>query len=212
MPKKSKKSKSKRLTLHQKYKILKKVREHTRKKAKDDKKRGGKAKGPKDPGIPNSWPFKEQLVKEMEFEREQVEAAKVARREAAKERRVRSLLLLRSGAIAPSMQAGAVSRELRRGVAAYEGHSSLAATCSVLIPTLALSVLHRTCTLTGRRLSAVRVEWTRGTTRWVKGTRSKRWELWQPKRRPGQRTSTQRLLTARDAQPRRVFLMAQVRR
>jgi hypothetical protein len=89
MPKKSKKSKSKRVSLHQKYKILKKVREHNRKKAKDLKKRGGKAKAPKDPGIPNAWPFKEQLVKELEFEREQAEAAKAARREAAKERRVR---------------------------------------------------------------------------------------------------------------------------
>ena len=89
MPKKSKKSKSKRVSLHQKYKILKKVREHNRKKAKDLKKRGGKAKVPKDPGIPNAWPFKEQLVKELEFEREQAEAAKAARREAAKERRVR---------------------------------------------------------------------------------------------------------------------------
>ena len=76
MPKKSKKSKSKRVSLHQKYKILKKVREHNRKKAKDLKKRGGKAKVPKDPGIPNAW-------------REQAEAAKAARREAAKERRVR---------------------------------------------------------------------------------------------------------------------------
>lgn len=90
MPKKSSKSRSKRTTLHQKYKVLKKVKEHHRKKAKELKKKGGRVKAPKDPGIPNAWPFKEQLVKELQFERERAEAAKAARKEAAKERRVRA--------------------------------------------------------------------------------------------------------------------------
>jgi nuclear GTP-binding protein len=91
MPKKSSKSRSKRTTLHQKYKVLKKVKEHHRKKAKELRKKGGRVKPPKDPGIPNAWPFKEQLVKELQFERERAEAAKAARKEAAKERRVRAL-------------------------------------------------------------------------------------------------------------------------
>ncbi len=90
MPKKSAKSRSKRTTLHQKYKVLKKIKEHHRKKAKELRKKGGRVKPPKDPGIPNAWPFKDQLVKELEFERERAEAAKAARKEAAKERRVRT--------------------------------------------------------------------------------------------------------------------------
>ena len=67
MPKKSKKSKSKRVSLHQKYKIIKKVKEHHKKTAKALKKKGGKVKPPKDPGIPAAWPFKEQLMQEIEF-------------------------------------------------------------------------------------------------------------------------------------------------
>ena len=90
MPKKSTKSRSKRVTLHQKYKVLKKIKEHHRKKAKELKKKGGRVKPPKDPGIPASWPFKEQLLQEIEFERHRAEQAKLARKEAAKERRVRA--------------------------------------------------------------------------------------------------------------------------
>ena len=93
MPKKSAKSRSKRTTLHQKYKVIKKIKEHHRKKAKELRKKGGRVKAPKDPGIPNSWPFKEQLVKELEFERERAEAATAARKEAAKHRRVRCAAL-----------------------------------------------------------------------------------------------------------------------
>jgi nuclear GTP-binding protein len=89
MPKKSTKSRSKRVSLHQKYKVIKKIKEHHKKKAKELKKKGGRAKPPKDPGIPGAWPFKEQLLQEIEFERHRAEAAKVARKEAAKERRVR---------------------------------------------------------------------------------------------------------------------------
>ena len=92
MPKKSTKSRSKRVTLHQKYKVLKKIKEHHRKKAKELKKKGGRVKPPKDPGIPASWPFKEQLLQELEFERHRAEQAKLARKEAAKERRVRTRL------------------------------------------------------------------------------------------------------------------------
>ena len=59
-----KKGKSKRLSLKQKYKVERKVKEHNRKKRKEEKHDkkglpGGKTKQwRKDPGIPNSWPFK----------------------------------------------------------------------------------------------------------------------------------------------------------
>lgn len=78
MPKKSSKSKSKRKTLHQKYKIIKKVKEHKKKKAKELKKLGVKARPPKDPGIPAAWPFKEELLKEIEM----AKAKEVRRRSA----------------------------------------------------------------------------------------------------------------------------------
>ncbi|KAG2453369.1 hypothetical protein HYH02_001593 [Chlamydomonas schloesseri] len=73
MPKKSTKSKSKRMTLKQKYKILKKVREHHRKARKAEKKnpktaaQKKRALIKKDPGLPAQWPYKDELVKEFQF-------------------------------------------------------------------------------------------------------------------------------------------------
>ncbi|XP_008798499.2 guanine nucleotide-binding protein-like NSN1 [Phoenix dactylifera] len=94
MVKKSKKSKSKRVPLRKKYKILRKVREHHRKKAKEAKKLGlnKKRKVEKDPGIPNDWPFKEQELKALEARRaralEELEQKKAARKERAKKRKL----------------------------------------------------------------------------------------------------------------------------
>ncbi|KAL4172978.1 hypothetical protein KRP22_008135 [Phytophthora ramorum] len=59
-----KKGKSKRLSLHKKYKIARKVREHKRKERKADKLSQNKKK--KDAGIPNNWPFKEELLLQVE--------------------------------------------------------------------------------------------------------------------------------------------------
>ena len=82
MPKKSKKSKSKRQTLKNKYKVLKKVKEHHRKKRKEAKKNGTLNKGPKDPGIPNNWPFKEELIQQLKASKERAAAHQKALREA----------------------------------------------------------------------------------------------------------------------------------
>ena len=86
---KSTKSRSKRISLKQKYKAIKKVREHHRKARKEAKKGGGKRRARKDPGIPSTWPFKEALLKEMQArkaqeieERKQRHAAELARRQA----------------------------------------------------------------------------------------------------------------------------------
>ena len=81
MPKKSKKSKSKRTTLKQKYKVIKKVKEHHKKKAKLAKKSGRKVKPPKDPGIPSQWPFKQELVKELEWEKQRALAEQQRKKE-----------------------------------------------------------------------------------------------------------------------------------
>ena len=80
-------SKSKRVSLKQKYKVIRKVKEHHKKKAKEAKKLGlgRKQKVEKDPGIPNDWPFKEQELKALEARRaralEEMEQKKAARKE-----------------------------------------------------------------------------------------------------------------------------------
>ncbi|TXG73575.1 hypothetical protein EZV62_002154 [Acer yangbiense] len=93
MVKKSKKSKSKRVPLKKKYKIIRKVKEHHKKKAKEAKKLNVKNnKVEKDPGIPNDWPFKEQELKALEARRaraiEELEQKKVARKERAQKRKL----------------------------------------------------------------------------------------------------------------------------
>ncbi|KAD3338406.1 hypothetical protein E3N88_33927 [Mikania micrantha] len=94
MPKRSKKSKSKRVTLKQKHKVIKKVKQHHKKKAKEAKKLGlnKKPRVEKDPGIPNDWPFKEQELKALEARRakalEEIEQKKAARKERARKRKL----------------------------------------------------------------------------------------------------------------------------
>jgi hypothetical protein len=88
MPKKSSKSKSKRQTLRAKYKVIRKVKEHHRKKRKELKKQGGKPKAPKDPGLPAQWPFKEDLIKEFAFKRAQILADEKRKKEEKKARRL----------------------------------------------------------------------------------------------------------------------------
>nr|ACG24285.1 hypothetical protein [Zea mays] len=94
MVKRSKKSKSKRVTLRQKHKVQRKVKEHHRKKRKEAKKAGKagqRRKVEKDPGIPNEWPFKEQELKALEARRAQalqeLELKKQARKERAQKRK-----------------------------------------------------------------------------------------------------------------------------
>ncbi|XP_062971493.1 guanine nucleotide-binding protein-like 3 isoform X2 [Cynocephalus volans] len=63
------------MTCHKRYKIQKKVREHHRKLRKEAKKRGHK-KPRKDPGVPNSAPFKEALLREAELRKQRLEELK----------------------------------------------------------------------------------------------------------------------------------------
>ncbi|KAI3449878.1 hypothetical protein Pfo_006543 [Paulownia fortunei] len=94
MVKRSKKSKSKRVPLRKKYKIIRKVKEHHKKKAKEARKLGldKKPKVEKDPGIPNDWPFKEQELKALEARRQraiqELEDKKAARKERAQKRKL----------------------------------------------------------------------------------------------------------------------------
>eukprot|EP00195_Chlamydomonas_chlamydogama_P013468 CAMPEP_0202909350 /NCGR_PEP_ID=MMETSP1392-20130828/49079_1 /ASSEMBLY_ACC=CAM_ASM_000868 /TAXON_ID=225041 /ORGANISM="Chlamydomonas chlamydogama, Strain SAG 11-48b" /LENGTH=620 /DNA_ID=CAMNT_0049599071 /DNA_START=76 /DNA_END=1938 /DNA_ORIENTATION=- len=76
------------MSLKQKYKIIKKVREHHRKKRKAEKKAGIKQKAPKDPGLPSQWPFKEELIKEFAMKRAQILADEKRRKDEKKARKL----------------------------------------------------------------------------------------------------------------------------
>ncbi|KAL7548545.1 hypothetical protein ACHAWF_011836 [Thalassiosira exigua] len=84
-----KKGKSKRVTLKDKYKIQRRVVEthrKNRKQAKRDAKAGivRHDKTKRDPGIPNSWPFKQELLQNIKHEKERMEARKLEEKERRK--------------------------------------------------------------------------------------------------------------------------------
>ncbi|CAH1783426.1 unnamed protein product [Owenia fusiformis] len=80
------KKKSKRTTTRKLKKIEKKVREHHKKLRKDAKKNPKKTKK-KDPGIPNSAPFKEQVLKEAEERKIKLEDERLRNKEKQKKAR-----------------------------------------------------------------------------------------------------------------------------
>jgi len=63
--------KSKRQTLKLKYSIEKKVREHKRKMRSTGNSKPLRKKSRKDPGIPNNWPFKAQMLQDIQRAREE---------------------------------------------------------------------------------------------------------------------------------------------
>ncbi|XP_018541375.1 guanine nucleotide-binding protein-like 3 [Lates calcarifer] len=73
---------SKRLSCAKRYKIQKKVREHNRKLRKEAKKKGVGKRVKKDPGVPSSAPFKEEVLREAEQRRLQIEEEKQRKRQA----------------------------------------------------------------------------------------------------------------------------------
>ncbi|KAF3689667.1 Guanine nucleotide-binding protein-like 3 Nucleostemin-like protein [Channa argus] len=78
---------SKRLSCSKRYKIQKKVREHNRKLRKEAKKKGVSKRVKKDAGVPSSAPFKEEVLREAEQRRLQIEEEKERRKQAKKEER-----------------------------------------------------------------------------------------------------------------------------
>lgn len=90
MPKINRK-KSKRTSCRQRYKIIKKVAEH-RRKMKREHKKNPVHKKPKDPGVPNSFPFKDEILREAEQRKQRAKDL----REAQKESRMKSHLLNRN--------------------------------------------------------------------------------------------------------------------
>mmetsp|Transcript_125740 Transcript_125740/g.367432 ORF Transcript_125740/g.367432 Transcript_125740/m.367432 type:complete len:474 (-) Transcript_125740:97-1518(-) len=76
--------KSKRTKLSLKYNIQKRVRENKRRVRKEAKRLGVKKRGHRDPGIPNSWPFKAEMLQELERKKDQREKELAQRKEEAK--------------------------------------------------------------------------------------------------------------------------------
>lgn len=80
----AKKRKSKRQTLQQKYKIIKRTKEHHRKLKKGVIVSSGSKKKIRD-SIPNAWPYKEDLLKEIQAAKEKMEDNKLRQKEKRKE-------------------------------------------------------------------------------------------------------------------------------
>jgi len=76
-----KRHRSKRLTLHQKYKIEKRIKQHD-KKARREARKNPKKSSKKDKviGIPNNFPFKEELLLQVEEEKRRIEEEKQQRK------------------------------------------------------------------------------------------------------------------------------------
>ncbi|EGC31276.1 hypothetical protein DICPUDRAFT_82812 [Dictyostelium purpureum] len=72
---------SKRQSLHHKHKVEKKVAEHRRKVRKFAKEHPELNKAKKDPGIPNLWPFKEDLLTKIENHKQQLSEEKKKKKE-----------------------------------------------------------------------------------------------------------------------------------
>lgn len=78
--------KSKRQKLSTKYNIQAKIREHKRRLKKEAKKMGLAKRVRKDPGIPNSWPFKAEMLKELEEKKEKRDEEMAKRQAKAKQK------------------------------------------------------------------------------------------------------------------------------
>mmetsp|Transcript_23575 Transcript_23575/g.36362 ORF Transcript_23575/g.36362 Transcript_23575/m.36362 type:complete len:537 (-) Transcript_23575:14-1624(-) len=117
-----KKGKSKRTTLKDKYKIQKRTVEHHRKlrrQAKRDKAAGKIKHKAKDPGIPSTWPFKEDLLQQIERAKETMRTNK--EQKLSKEDEARNL--------AEMMARNAVKQEeFQNKVSHMLGKSSVSAT------------------------------------------------------------------------------------
>ncbi|TNN24729.1 Guanine nucleotide-binding protein-like 3 [Liparis tanakae] len=71
---------SKRVSCSKRYKIQKKVRDHNRKLKKEAKKNPASKRAKKDLGVPSCAPFKEEVLREAELRRLQIEADKEKKR------------------------------------------------------------------------------------------------------------------------------------
>ena len=90
----AKKRKSKRQTLQQKYKIIKRTQDHKKKLKKGAILHTRNAKV-NDSGIPSQWPYKEELLKEVQRAKEKMEEAKQRAKEKRQEVLVSASMMTR---------------------------------------------------------------------------------------------------------------------
>jgi len=81
----AKKRASKRSTLQQKYKIQKRTKEHHKRLSKGSKKGDSRFKKKPQDSIPNAWPYKEDLLKQIKAAQEKMEEMKLRQKEKRKE-------------------------------------------------------------------------------------------------------------------------------
>lgn len=81
----AKKRKSKRQTLQTKYKIVKRVKEHNKRLKKGSLTIGSKSKKSADNHIPNAWPYKEDLLNEIQLAKAKMEELRLRQKDKRKE-------------------------------------------------------------------------------------------------------------------------------
>jgi nuclear GTP-binding protein len=91
----AKKRASKRQTLQQKYKIIKRTKQH-HKKLKKGALLGNRRRKVVENSIPNAWPYKEQLLKDIQAAKDRMEEVKARQKEKRAEEVVHTLLILRA--------------------------------------------------------------------------------------------------------------------
>lgn len=81
----AKKRKSKRQTLQQKFRVIKRVREHKKKLKKGALTNASNHKKKVENRIPNAWPYKEELLKEIQDAKEKMEEQRLRQKEKRRE-------------------------------------------------------------------------------------------------------------------------------
>ncbi|KAI8087904.1 GNL3L/Grn1 putative GTPase-domain-containing protein [Gilbertella persicaria] len=107
-----KKVKSKRVTLHRKHRILGKIKEAHRKEKRAAKKNPSAHhnKTKKDPGIPNEWPFKEQILNEIQAQKNEAEEEKLRRKQMQQVERAKAKKAAKKAEIASNIAAAKAAK------------------------------------------------------------------------------------------------------
>ncbi|CAO3626156.1 unnamed protein product [Mucor hiemalis] len=110
-----KKVKSKRVRTAHKHRILSRIKDHHRKERRAAKKNPGKLN--KDPGIPNEWPFKEELLNEIEAQKNEIEDEKKRNRVAAQALRAKAKKAAKKAETAANIAAATAAAKAAKAAA-----------------------------------------------------------------------------------------------
>lgn len=113
-----KKIKSKRVRTAHKHRILSRIKDHHRKERRAAKKNPGKInKTKKDPGIPNEWPFKEELLNEIEAQKNEIEEEKKRNKLAAQAARAKAKKAAKKAETAANIAAATAAAKAAKAAA-----------------------------------------------------------------------------------------------